>query len=93
MNMYADDTAIYVCGTDLKEIQKRLQEEVDKVVKWFNMNRLLINNLKSCCMIISSCPIQKTLDGSGNTKLGQWLILRVVMCELILSIFIFISPP
>ena len=62
INIYADDTAIHVCGTDLKEIQKRLQEEVDKVVKWFYMNGLLINNLKCCCMIIASCPSQKTLD-------------------------------
>ena len=31
--------------------------------------------------------------GSSHTKLGQWLILRVVVFEHILSIFIFISPP
>ena len=30
-------------------------------------------------------------NGSGHTKLGQWLILRVVVFEHILSIFIFIS--
>ena len=52
MNIYADDTAIHVCGTDLKNIQKRLQEEADKVVQWFHSNRLVIKNLK-CCMIIS----------------------------------------
>ena len=56
INIYADDTAIHVCGTDLKEIQ----EEVHKVVKWFNMNRLLINNLRCCCMIIVLFPSQKT---------------------------------
>ena len=44
MNIYADDTAIHVCGTDFKNIQKRLQEEVDKVVQWFHSNRLVINN-------------------------------------------------
>ena len=32
INIYADDTGIHVCGTDFKNIQKRLQEEVDKVV-------------------------------------------------------------
>ena len=31
--------------------------------------------------------------GSSHTKLGQWLILRVVVFEHILSIFIIISPP
>ena len=31
--------------------------------------------------------------GSSHTKLGQLLILRVVVCEYILSILIFISPP
>ena len=65
INIYADDTALHVCGMDLKGILKRLQEEVDKIVKWFIINRLLINNLKCCCMIIASCPrcpSQKTLD-------------------------------
>ena len=62
INIYADDIAIHVCGTDLKEIQKRLPEEVDKVVKWFIMNKLLDNNLKCCCMIIASCPSRTTFD-------------------------------
>ena len=62
MNIYADDTAIHVCGTDFKNIQKRLQEEVDKVVQWFHSNRLVINNLKCCCMIISSHTNQHTLN-------------------------------
>ena len=61
MNIYADDTAIHVCGTDFKNIQKRLQEEVDKVVQWFHSNRLVINNLKCYCMIISSHTNQHTL--------------------------------
>ena len=62
INNYADDTAILVCGTDFKNIQKILQEEVDKAVKWFHSNRLVNNNIKCCCMIISSHPNQNTLD-------------------------------
>ena len=45
-NIYADDTAIHDCGTDLKNILKKLQEEVDKIVQWFHSNKLVINNLK-----------------------------------------------
>ena len=60
INIYADDTTIHVCGRDFKNIQRRLQEEVDKVVKWFHINRLVINNLKCCCMIIFSHPNQNT---------------------------------
>ena len=62
MNIYADDTAIHVCGTDFRNIQKRLQEEVDKVVQWFHSNRLVINNPKCCCMSISSHTDQHTLN-------------------------------
>ena len=63
---------IHVCGLDLKEIEKKLQEEVDKVVKWFHMNRLLINNKNCCCMIISSRPSQKNLDiYIDNVKISQ----------------------
>ena len=60
MNIYTDDTAIHVCGTDFKNIQKRLQEEVDKVVQWFHSNRLVIINLKCCCINISSHTNQNT---------------------------------
>ena len=31
--------------------------------------------------------------GSSHTKLGQWPILRIIVFEHILSLFIFISPP
>ena len=62
MNIHADDTAIHVCGTDFKNIQKRLQEEVEKVVQWFHSNRLVINNLKCCCMIIFSHTNQNTVN-------------------------------
>ena len=62
INIYADDTTIHVSGTYFRSIQKILQEEVDKVDKWFHNNRLVINNIKCCCMLIAWHPDQNTLN-------------------------------
>ena len=36
INVYADATAIYVCGTDFRNIQKILQKEANTFVKSFH---------------------------------------------------------
>ena len=53
---------LVISGTDFRNTQRILQEEVDKVVKWFHSNRLVNNNIKCCCMIIALHPNQNTLD-------------------------------
>ena len=45
INIYAEYTAIHVCGTDFQNIQKKLQEEVDKVVEWFHSNSLIFERI------------------------------------------------
>ena len=41
--IYADDTVIYVAGTDPIVIQNKLIEDMTKLSKYFNENGLLIN--------------------------------------------------
>ena len=41
--MYADDTYLYVIGTDLDEINYHLNQDLIQLSKWFKYNRLYYN--------------------------------------------------
>ena len=40
---YADDTVLYVHGKNVKEISKRLSEDLNALSKWFHKNELIMN--------------------------------------------------
>ena len=50
--MHADDTALYVIGSDVNEINYLLNNDLTNVSKWFDCNRLIINESKTNCMLI-----------------------------------------
>ena len=52
-NMYADDTVIYCSGSNLLEVQNKLQLSVDHASEWFNANCLCLNNDKCNVLLIS----------------------------------------
>ena len=54
LNIYADDTVIHACGSDINNVQQLLQRDVDIVSQWFFHNKLLVNELKTHCMIVTS---------------------------------------
>ena len=41
LNIYADDTVIHACGSDINNVQQLLQRDVDIVSQWFFHNKLL----------------------------------------------------
>ena len=47
ISMYADDTVIYCSGANPKEIKKALQEDLERVVTWMEINRLVLNRDKA----------------------------------------------
>uniref|UniRef100_A0A3B1IDR7 Reverse transcriptase domain-containing protein n=1 Tax=Astyanax mexicanus TaxID=7994 RepID=A0A3B1IDR7_ASTMX len=51
VHLYADDTVIYVCNSDLLQIQNSLQSEFNLVQNWLYDNKLILNKKKSCCML------------------------------------------
>ena len=57
--MYANDTSLYVIGTDLDEINYHLNQDLIQLSKWFKYNRLVLNVSKTNCMLI--CTPQKRL--------------------------------
>ena len=53
-NLYADDTVIYCSGTDLSDLERKLQSSVLEVSKWYQANRLCLNSDKSNVLVVNS---------------------------------------
>ena len=54
INMYADDTELHYCHSQLQRAEQVLQNEVERVSDWMAVNRLKLNVTKSVCMLIGS---------------------------------------
>jgi hypothetical protein len=54
INLFADDTMIYVEHGDLKEAAKIMNEELQKVTRWLYINKLKLNVDKTKYMIITN---------------------------------------
>ena len=54
---YADDTNLTVSGHSLKNIETKLSVDLTNIEHWCNKTHLVINTLKSNCMLI--CTYQK----------------------------------
>ena len=50
--LFADDTNLHISHYNLKTLQIKVSEEIDKINNWINLNRLSINYKKSCYMIV-----------------------------------------
>ena len=53
-NMYADDVAVYLSGTDIVDVKNSLQDCIDGAVAWHDANKLKVNVGKSNVMLIGS---------------------------------------
>ena len=53
INMYAD-TELHYCCSHLQEVERVLQNELERVSNWMVVNRLKLNINKSMCMLIGS---------------------------------------
>ena len=54
ISLYADDTVIYCSGANPKEIKKALQEDLERVVNWMEINRLVLNKEKTKGMLFGT---------------------------------------
>ena len=54
INMYADDTELHFCHSQLGRVEQALQSEIEQVSNWMAVNRLKLNVTKSVCMLIGS---------------------------------------
>ena len=73
-NIFADDVAIYCNGSDVSEVELKLQLCINEIDEWYNNNRLKINADKTNVILISSHAkhVRKELNVNlRGTKLKQ----------------------
>ena len=69
IDLYADDSTLYVSGFSLLEIQTNLQNDLDSIFSWCTVNNMLINPIKSKCMLIGP----KQLAAFPHSLFAYWL--------------------
>ena len=52
--MYADDTSIYRCSKDMSQLNKEINEDLEKLDEWLMSNKLSLNVAITHSMLISS---------------------------------------
>ena len=51
---FADDTTTMLSDPDIKSLNETMEREANKVMEWFNCNKLIINLTKTNCMLFSN---------------------------------------
>ena len=49
--IFADDTNLFISGSDINEINCAINSEMSKVYNWFSANKLVLNLDKTCYML------------------------------------------
>lgn len=52
INLFADDTLIYLHGSNIDELSNRMNAELDKINQWLRLNKLKLNASKTKVMVI-----------------------------------------
>ena len=87
INLFADDTLIYIHGSDLRELKRLMNEELEIINQWLRLNRLKVNVCKTKCLEIGSSSEEVTgqvvMDGEEIETVGHIKYLGVLIdCKL-----------
>ena len=63
-DLYADDTTIYDCQTDLVKYNSNLQAALESLKKWCRQNGMLLHIEKTNIMLITTRQKRMYLDAS-----------------------------
>jgi hypothetical protein len=67
--LFADDTNIFMSGKNLNDLIKNMNNEISKIVKWLNINKLSLNIEKTNYMIFRSPS--KNINKSENIRINN----------------------
>ena len=62
VQLYADDTVLYCSNKDIRLSTGYLQEDVNKIQEWCNLNKLTVNLRKTKTLTFSNKQKLKNLD-------------------------------
>ena len=88
VNMYADDTTIYVNDEDVVSIESRLKSQLEKLCTWCYDTGLIINYNKSNSMLLCTSQKSHYLDKQTLELLLQNISLSSVKEQKVLGITI-----
>lgn len=71
--LFADDTIVYISGTDIEELSEKMNDDLNRLLKFLNYYKLKLNSKKSKYMIIST----KKCNSQNIIKIGGDVLERV----------------
>jgi hypothetical protein len=60
--LFADDTSLFISGSNINELFQIMNKELEKIVQWIECNKLSLNVKKTKFMIFSSTRRQATIN-------------------------------
>jgi hypothetical protein len=85
--MFADDTTIYISGSNIKFLYSKMNEDLKSLTKWFNFNSLSLNVDKSSHIVFKlqnrNPIIDRTLhvDGENIKRVSETKFLGIMIDE------------
>ena len=67
--LFAEDTTVFITGSDLNSMQTVMQNELDNLQQWFSCNKLSLNAEKTQCILFSKPTDERVL--TVNLKLND----------------------
>ena len=86
-DMLADDKTLHTSGKDILQIRSNMQDSLDQVSKWCDVNHLVINPIKTKSMIIatrqkpqlSPLPLDLVINGAKTDKVSEHCLLGITI--------------
>ena len=76
-NMFVDDTNITTKGSNVEDIQTRLNDDLEQIHQWLLANKLILNKDKTEYMVIGSRQRLSKIETDPVIELGETKIKRV----------------
>jgi len=74
VDLYADDSTLHKSGTNINDIQTRLQNDLNRIHSWCKYNNMALHPGKSKCMLIGPPSTLSQLGELHLTINGQKLV-------------------
>ena len=84
INLFADDTLIYIQGSNIDVLSNRKNAELDKINQWLRLNKLKLNVSKTKVMVIRhsslAAPVNRiAIDGEELEVVNHMKYLGVMI--------------
>lgn len=80
ITLFADDTLIYICGSNITEMTSKLNYDLENMSIWLKMNKLKLNLSKTKCMVFNTrMSIPVIIDGAQIEMVSNIKYLGVII--------------